>query len=120
MEELNGDLGAMVEKLMKDPQVASLVGRLKEETAKEAEEEREDGQETVDREALGRVLEKLGPILGAGGNPGREAPDMQNRNRLLSALKPYLNRERREMIDKVTSVSSLTSLIEPLLRGSGK
>lgn len=114
METDNKELGAMIEKLMKDPQVASLVKNLKSETEAAAEEPADPSPASAD--AIGGVLEKLGPILGTGGGPG----DTQNRNRLLSALKPYLNKERRDMIDKVTSISSLTSILDPIIKGTGK
>lgn len=36
----------------------------------------------------------------------------ENRNRLLSALKPYVGDSRREMIDKIMSLSKITGMLD--------
>ena len=134
MEKAGGDLGEMVGKLMSDPQVASLVKRLKEDNASESgrvgEEDGSAPQPVADgesasegegaaprEEALSGLMQTLGPILGQAAKGSR---DTENRNRLLNALKPYVNKERRDVIDKVTSISSLTGILDAAHRGSGR
>ncbi len=110
MDETKGDLGGMIEKLMGDPQVMELVKKMKEDGAgKEKEGAAPDpGGEDSSVDA-GAILESLGPLLKSA---GRASPGTENRNRLLTALKPYVNGERREMIDRVTSISKLTSILD--------
>ncbi|MBR3423547.1 MAG: hypothetical protein IKN50_00895 [Clostridia bacterium] len=114
MDETKGDLGGMLEKLMSDPQVTELVKKLKESDAahgadgekKDAETAPDPGGDPAD---AGSILDSLGPLLKTA---GRASAGTDNRNRLLAALKPYVNSERRDMIDKVTSISKLTSLLD--------
>lgn len=131
MDTKNGDLSEMLGKLMSDPQVASLVKRLKEENGPVAAEgdapgaaasetgadESEDGGGGDRKEALSSLTDALGPLVGSIGKGSR---DTENRNRLLNALKPFVNDERKEMIDKVSSISKLTSVLDAAYRGSGK
>ncbi|MBQ6262408.1 MAG: hypothetical protein IJK58_02730 [Clostridia bacterium] len=110
MDETNGDLGGMIEKLMGDPQVAELVKKLKGGAPggdeKDADPARDAGGGPAD---TGSILDSLGPLLKTA---GRASAGTENRNKLLSALKPYVSSERRDMIDKVTSISKLTSLLD--------
>ena len=132
MDKAGGDLGEMVGKLMSDPQVASLVKRLKEENAPldgradggsgDAPRDEADGggereEEAPREEALSGLMQTLGPLLGQASKGSR---DTENRNRLLSALKPYVNKERREIIDKVASISSLTGILDAAHRGADR
>ncbi len=116
MDDVKDDLGGMIEKLMKDPGVAELVKKLKEGDAPAEGEGREKketdpvpddgGGSSADP---GSILDSLGPLLRTA---GRASAGTENRNRLLFALKPYVNGERRDMIDKVTSISKLTSILD--------
>ena len=134
MDTKNGDLSEVLGKLMSDPQVASLVKRLKEEnsqnTAEDGDaggtaldggaEENEDGGadgESSRKTTPSSLTDALGPLVGSIGKGSR---DTENRNRLLSALKPFVNDERKEMIDKVSSISRLTSVLDAAHRGTGK
>ena len=111
MDDAKGDLGGMLEKLMGDPQVMEIVKKLKEGDAggdgkDPGGAQGADGEKAAD---AGSILDSLGPLLKTA---GRASAGTENRNRLLSALKPYVNGERRDMIDKVTSISKLTSLLD--------
>ena len=119
MDESGKDLGGMIEKLMGDPQVMELVKKLKEDSGTD-KSGGENGEEPVQSVRTDKadgahgadtatVLDTLGPLLKTA---GRGSSGTENRNRLLSALKPYVNGERRDMIDKVTSISKLTSLFD--------
>ena len=114
MDDVKGDLGGMIEKLMGDPEVAQLVKKLKEGDAaaggdgaekKETDSAQDENGGSPD---VGSILDSLGPLLKTA---GRATAGTENRNRLLSALKPYVNGERRDMIAKVTSISKLTSIL---------
>lgn len=111
MDDAKGDLGGMIEKLMGDPQVADLVKKLKEGDAggdgKDPDTARDEGGAPA--ADVGSILDSLGPLLKTA---GRASAGTENRNRLLFALKPYVNGERRDMIDKVTSISKLTSILD--------
>lgn len=59
------------------------------------------------------IMSAIGPLMKNGGgmkNPTKS--ETENRNRLLTALKPYLGPGKREMIDTVLSVSKLTNLLD--------
>ncbi|MBQ7475267.1 MAG: hypothetical protein IJS78_05035 [Clostridia bacterium] len=130
MDGSGKDIGEVLGKLMSDPQFASLVRRMKEDDKKEEDaapqsaetpaadgspaEGGGDGGAPEGREALEGVIDSLGPILRSGGG---ESGSTANRNRLLSALKPYVSRERRDLIDKVTSISKLTSILDSAQKG---
>ncbi len=118
MDDAKGDLGGMIEKLMGDPQVMELVKKMKEGNANAggSVSGTDGGGDTAATGASdggsadhGSILDALGPLLKTA---GRASAGTETRNRLLSALKPYVNGERRAMIDKVTSISKLTSLLD--------
>ena len=121
------DLGAAIEKIMKNPEFAGLVKELR------------GSDESVERTSedlmarLPEVIEQLSPMLGGlEGDASKEektgsaeeagvpAPivtkspgsfSKSNAERLLRALKPYLGERRRGIIDQCVSVMQLSDLI---------
>ena len=131
MAEGELDLSAVISKLMNDKSVAELVERLKTNAendngaaADSHEKELSEAQNTMlqsksDVEKIpSEVMEKLPEVMAA------VAPLMKNgtlkglggsketdkRNRLLAALKPYMNESRSGMIDSIMALSKLTGI----------
>jgi len=125
---MNGDISQIVSKIMSNPEFGNMVKELKSQNPGTT-----DGpakEITVDD-----LMKKLPDIMGKlGGAPSSEpqAPvnlpaadavkiekalgalkkmDNQKCEKLLCALKPYLNRERGEVIDKAMSVMKITDIL---------
>ena len=100
MSEAQPDLGAMVSKLLDNPdllsQIASTVG---------VEMPKAGGEEPSEKQASAAPMGGIGgllPMLNAiGGNSSR-------RTALLSALKPFCNEHRCRTIDYMISISKLS------------
>ena len=100
MSEAQPDLGAMVSKLLDNPdllsQIASTVG---------VEMPKAGGEESLEKQASAAPMGGIGgllPMLNAiGGNSSR-------RTALLSALKPFCNEHRCRTIDYMISISKLS------------
>ena len=125
------DIGAAVERIMRDPAFAGLVKEL-------------GGGESADlMSRLPEVMKTIGPILGAVGEkgPAQEAADTEaspdpapakqetaapvpvevlgkkpfsksNAEKLFLALKPYLGNRRRDMVDRCVSVMRMSELMK--------
>ena len=124
------DIGAAVERILKDPAFSNLVRELG----------GGDGTDLMGR--LPEVMKTLGPILGSGGggaDPGETKPDgpkpdpppaeqsaapvpvevigkkpfsRGNAEKLFLALRPYLGDRRRTMVDRCVSVMQMTELMK--------
>ena len=115
-EEL--DIMSLVNKLMADPNVVKTVKQLSRESAgaEPTAEVTDKGEGTDAPESVspnyGDVM-KLLPQITRSMKKGDSA-EGENRNRLLSALKPYLNSNRRDVIDKIISLPDITRIAEML------
>lgn len=135
MAEGELDFSAVLSKLMNDKNVAELIGNIKanaengestpsksaEATVKAPSERSETGGGSIApslMEKLPEVMAVLGPLIkNESLNGGKNGTDVEKRNCLLLALKPYLNESRRDMIDSIMTLSRLTSLVDLLPRG---
>lgn len=123
---MDGDLTKKVNEIMANPEFQSLVRELR------GGEEMPDASEVSAK--LPEVLSAFGPMLsglmGNVGNGEQTAPkpekpvenakpamakaflgDPGNRNRLLTALKPYLSRERGVLIDRAISAMQFGEML---------
>ena len=106
------ELGEIVKKLMNDPQVAEIVRNLKESGAADEAKKAAEAALTAQTPQTGGIGDALAPLLGTLTGATPTSTETENRNRLLAALKPYLSPERREIVDRVTSLSKITSLLD--------
>ncbi len=106
------ELGELVKKLMNDPQVAEIVKSLKESGAAEEAKEAAEAALNSSSAQTGNIGDALAPLLGTLGGAVPTSAETENRNRLLAALKPYLSPERREIVDRVSSLTRITSLFD--------
>lgn len=127
------DLGGMMNRLMENPEFMSIVKSLRENTespesvdAKEIEKlETYSSSKGTDaapganltEEKLMDTVSAMAPLIKNIG--GAHGDEVERRNRLLAALKPYLNRDRQEMIDRIMALSRITGLMD-LMPGGGK
>ncbi len=125
------DIAELAKKLMSDPAAIEMVNKLKESgaagqlenTAKETAEEAENSDVSEDKEQtpqdvtgkLPDIIGMLSPLMGKSTKHGNA--ETEKRNRLLAALKPYLNDSRRGMIDAVMSLSQITDLLDQIPKG---
>ncbi len=111
MSEQTPDLGAMVSKLLGNPelisQIASTVGM----DAPPKAEEKIEGESAAPASVppLGAILPMLSSSGGSGGSSKRCA--------LLSALKPFCNEHRCRTIDYMIGISKLSETLIPTKRG---
>ena len=152
MEGEGMDLGAMMSRIMENPEFASLVASLRTGTANAStdsgvpdaaeviSEETSDSNsiqkirraastdestnkgndinvsddlsDEFNSERLREMVSAIAPLIKNSGKriSGRE--DVERRNRLLSALKPYLNQNKQEMIDRIMAISRITGLLD--------
>ena len=115
MENSELDFKSVLEALMSDDKIADTVKQLKtnltsstpnEENEKSPESQTEYTPPSADLGALAKILSFNEKASGKG------SEEVEKRNRLLSALKPYLRDSRRDVIDKVMSISRLTGLVD--------
>jgi hypothetical protein len=108
MSEQTPDLGAMVSKLLGNPelisQIASTVG-----IDAPKEEEKSDGDSAP---ASVPPLDAILPMLSSSGTGGSS-----KRCALLSALKPFCNEHRCRTIDYMIGISKLSETLIPTKRG---
>lgn len=118
MENNELDIKSVIEALMKDDKIADTVNQLKsnlrpsapnDESETVSEEKSEPAAQSADIGALARILSFTEKNSNGGGSE-----ELEKRNRLLTALKPYLRDSRRDVIDKVMSLSRLTGLMDLL------
>lgn len=88
------DLTNMISVLSSNPEIMGKISQLAKEMKTESKENSDDSREMI---------------------PDKRTEEQKNRERLISALKPYLNPERRAKADKLLS---LIGVIE-LSKGSG-
>ncbi len=120
---MNGDLSEMLKKIIENPEFAGMVGEL-----------RGDGDsESASREMLEKlpgVMEMVKPMLESGGTGEKSQENEKKENephpailkkydkvraeKLMCALKPYLNPTRCEMIDKCISVMQIGDVMNVL------
>lgn len=118
---MNEDLSQMIGKIMSNPEFGNLVNQLK--NSELGEKVRTDEMPSADD--MAKKIPELMGMLGQSGNanPNPDAvkiekalgalKKMDNRNceKLLGALKPYLNSQRGEVIDKAMSMMKITDLL---------
>lgn len=122
----NNDLSGIIEKLMSDPAAIEMVQKLKQgtlspenATATEATSPT-DGSKNSSSPDTAKLLSTIAPLLnGIKGNSENASSELKRRNQLLSALKPYLSRERQEMIDTLTSLSGMSGILD-MFSGGGQ
>ncbi len=113
---MNGDLSEMLKKIIENPEFAGMVSEL-----------RGDGDtEAASREMLEKlpgVMEMVKPMLDAGGSEKNEAKaispvpkkyDKARAEKLMAALKPYLSKNRCDIIDKCVSVLQIGDVMNVL------
>lgn len=115
MSEGSPDLGAMVTKLLANPellsQIASTVGVDIPKTEEKAQPPDEGEARSVSVPNIDGLLSLMGGGgKGTGGGAGR-------RTALLSALKPFCNEHRCRTIDYMISISKLSENLIPPKRG---
>jgi hypothetical protein len=109
MSEQTPDLGAMVSKLLGNPelisQIASTVGI-------DAPKNEEKSEEETPAQASVPPLHSILPMLSSSGGGGSS-----KRCALLSALKPFCNEHRCRTIDYMIGISKLSETLIPTKRG---
>lgn len=127
MSEQTPDLGAMVSKLLGDPellsQIASTVGintpppHAEGENSESAEEKSEEAKEAGGMGGIDQLLPMLSMFGGGGGGKHSGGGDASRRCALLSALKPFCNSHRCQTIDYMIGISKLSETLMPTKRG---
>lgn len=124
--EENANLSAMIAEVMKNPELSKMVAELKANTASgsPASGDVETAKESpaaaapsgaIPPDVLAKLPEMMA-VLGKGGS-GNNTPaarDAENRRRLLSALKPYLNPARKDAVESILKVTQITDLFGTL------
>lgn len=124
------DISEMINKIMQDPQLSEMMRELKGNNSGSSADTQADIMEK-----LPQIMSVISPLIGDGarasdkdekndGKPtvkskearGFEKYDKARATRLMSAIKPYLSRERCSMIDKCMSVMQLGDVMT-VLRG---
>ena len=109
MSDQTPDLGAMVSKLLGNPelisQIASTVGI-------DAQTNEEKSEEEMPTQASVPPLNSILPMLSSSGGGGSS-----KRCALLSALKPFCNEHRCRTIDYMIGISKLSETLIPTKRG---
>lgn len=115
----NSELSSVLASLMSDSRVADTVKQLKE-SLSETKQPEEPKAVPVSQNTENLTKTESFPDIGAltkllsvpeKNNKGTDN-ETEKRNRLLSALKPYLSENRQDVIDKIMSLSSLTGLMD--------
>jgi len=124
------DLSAIIEKLMNDSSTADMIAKIKSSVENDPSVQSEklntsdDNKETSLSTDSGDLADKLplvmgalGPLLESGAlSKAQNDGTAEKRNRLLFALRPFLNEGRQGMLDKIMTVSKITRLIDLLPR----
>ncbi len=133
---MNGDIGKAVEQILKNPEFAGIINELRGGNGENAPPQ---VSQTEILSHLPDVLSMLGPLMGNAGTsdatetteepgiaaqeavPASTVPvalpkkyDKTRAEKLMSALKPYLNSNRCEIIDKCVSVLQITDVMAAL------
>lgn len=117
----NGDISSIISKIVSDPEFAGMVNELRGQNGSPAVSE----EEILSK--LPEVMKTVAPLIGNadeksgsdGGKPDKkpksgEKYDKKRAERLMHALKPYLSRDRGEIIDKCVSVMELSDIVGSL------
>ncbi len=119
MSEAQPDLGAMVTKLLGNPelisQIASTVG-IDATAVGNAEEKPESAEASTEAKPASAGLDSILPMLSMVGGGGHSGGNSSRRCALLSALKPFCNEHRCRTIDYMIGISKLS---ETLLQKRG-
>lgn len=125
------DLSSVIEKLMSNENALEMVKQLKsavgeaeasENTAPAAQQTESAEKAALSDGALSpdmaQIMAQLAPLIKAnGGKKNASSGDAEKRNKLLSALRPYLSGSRQEAVDRIMSLSKITDLLDFLPRG---
>ncbi len=109
MSDQTPDLGAMVSKLLGNPELISQIASTVGIDAPKAEEKSEGDAAPASAPPLDAILPILSSSGGGGGSSKRCA--------LLSALKPFCNEHRCRTIDYMIGISKLSETLIPTKRG---
>ena len=110
MSEQTPDLGAMVSKLLGNPELISQIASTVGIEAPPGEEKKEDkAAAAASVPPINAILPMLSSSGGGGGSSTRGA--------LLSALKPFCNEHRCRTIDYMIGISKLSETLIPTKRG---
>lgn len=130
------DLASIIGKLIESGEAAELIGRLKANAENgEAQqggtaenntnnEESPAVSSAIDSkqlaEKLPQVMSALAPFMEKGAFKSRgDESTQKRRNDLLLALRPYLSDGRRDMIDRIMTLSRFTGIMDLLQRDTG-
>ncbi len=115
----NSELSSVLASLMSDSRVADTVKQLKESLSetKPTEESKtvpiSQNTENLTQTESFPDIGALTKLLGISEKKAKSTDtETEKRNRLLSALKPYLSENRQDVIDKIMSLSGLTGLMD--------
>lgn len=108
MSEQTPDLGAMVSKLLGNPELISQIASTVGIEAPQGEEKKEDEAAAP---ASAPALDAVLPMLASAG------VGSSKRTTLLSALKPFCNEHRCRTIDYMIGISKLSETLIPTKRG---
>ncbi len=118
MSESELDINSIISGLMSDPKAVEMISSLKASMGANAPKNREEPIQGIPSDVLDKLPElmsTLAPIMGGENhNAGGNNKTTDNRNRLLEALKPYLNSNRQEIIDNVMRISRLSGIASML------
>ena len=133
MDTGNLDLAGIIGKLMQSEESVAIIDRLKSSVENKGDPQTDLEQTSVQSkrseikeasndidglaEKLPQVMSALAPLMENGTFGKITKNSSQNRrNDLLTALRPYLNEGRRDMIDKIMTLSRLTGMMDMLPR----
>lgn len=128
MSDQSPDLGAMVSKLLGNPelisQIASTVGINNSPPPPEGEPKEAAGEEKTEdavpagaQGGIDQLLPMLSMFGGGGGGKHSGGGGASRRCALLSALKPFCNPHRCQTIDYMIGISKLSETLTPTKRG---
>ena len=136
-----GDISSMIGKIMSDPAFTEMVGRLKSSGSsvsglsdvETSDDKSSENFQSRPAPEISDVMAAIGPMLsGIGADGGKHAQKLNESSRtenteehqrrfrkhdkaqaekLLNALKPYLSKNRCEIIDKCVSVMQITDIV---------
>lgn len=129
MAEGELDLSAVLSRLMSDKNVTEIIEKLKTNVENQgvtqentSEPERKNDNQSVSEgtglspdiiEKLPEVMSVIAPLMKNGTLKGvKNNSETEKRNRLLAALKPYMNESRCGMIDSIMTLSKLTGIMD--------
>ena len=110
---------------MADPSFAKLLGEIQGGKEGEAEPPKPPALTPEMMAKLPEMMTALAPLVGRGGHGGHGASgghggegktpsEAEKRKKLLAALRPYLNENRRGAVDSILKVTEMTDLLEGL------